>query len=91
MITPADLMKAMQNFKESKNFGIDGISGFFLKIGISVFAQLFITISNKSISEGLFVSKRKVARVAPIHIEGPTEDRSNYRPMSVLPFVFTSF
>ena len=51
-----------------------------------VIAPVLSTIFNTSISEGLFRNNWKVARVAPIYKEGPTEDRSNYRPISVLPF-----
>ena len=53
-ITLTDLMKAMQKFKVSKSFGIDGISSYFLKIGMPVHATALSTIFNKSISEGLF-------------------------------------
>ena len=34
-ISPADLMKAMQKFKVSKSFGIDGISSYFLKLAVN--------------------------------------------------------
>ena len=91
-ITPADLMKAMQNIKVSKSFGTDGISSyFFLKIGMPVLAPVLSTIFNKSISEGLFPNNWKVARVSPIYKEGPTENRSNNRPISVLPVVSRLF
>ena len=90
-ITPADLMKAMQKFKVSKSFGIDGISSYFLKIGMPVLAPVLSTIFNRSISEGVFPNNWKVARVAPIYKEGPTENRSNYRPISVLPVVSRLF
>ena len=77
-------MKAMQKCKVSKSFGIDGISSYFLKIRMPVHATALSTIYNKSILEGLFPKTWKVARVAPIYKEGPTENRSNYRPISVL-------
>ena len=84
-------MKAMQKFKISKSFGIDGISSHFLKIGMPVLAPVLSNIFNTSISEGLFLNNWKVARVAPIYKEGPTENRSNYRPISVLPVVSCLF
>ena len=56
-----------------------------------VLAPVLSTIFNKSISEGLFPSNWKVARVSPIYNEGPTENRSNYRPISVLPVVSRLF
>ena len=90
-IAPADFLKVMQKFKVSKSFGIHGISSYFLKIGMSVLAPELSTIFNTSISEGLFPNNWKVARVAPIYKEGPAEDRSNYRPISVLPVVSRLF
>ena len=77
----------MQKFKVSKSFGVDGISSYFLKIGMHVLAPVLSTIFNISILEGVFPSNWKVARVAPIYKEGPTENRSNYRPISVFPVV----
>ena len=70
-------MKVMQKFKVSKSFRIDGISSYFLKIGMPVLAPVLSTIFNISISEGLFPNNWKVARVFPIYKEGPTEKRSN--------------
>ena len=90
-ITPVDLMKAVQKFKVLKSFRIDGISCYFLKIGMPVLASVLNTIFNTSISEGLFPSNCKLARVAPIYKAGPAEDRSNYRPISVLPIVSRLF
>ena len=52
-----------------------------------VLAPVMSNIFNTLISEGLFPNNWKVARVAPIYKEGPTEDRPNYRPISVLPVV----
>ena len=83
-ITSADLMKAMQKFKVSKSFGIDRISSYFLNIGMPVLTPVLSTIFNKSISEGLFLKKWILPRVSPICKEWPTENRSNYRPISVL-------
>ena len=82
-------MKAMQKFRVSKSIGIDGISSYFLKIGMAVLAPELSTIFNRSISEGVFPNNWKVARVAPIYKGGPTENRSNYRHIRA-PGCFTS-
>ena len=42
-------------------------------------------------SKGLFPSDWKIARVAPIYKDGPTDVDSNYRPISVLPVVARLF
>ena len=48
-------------------------------------------IFNLSIATGIFPGSWKIARVAPIFKSGQTNDRSNYRPISVLPFVSRVF
>ena len=77
----------MSKFKTSKGFGVDNISSFFLKKGMPILASSLSQLFNLSISIGQFPDSWKVARVAPIHKDGPTDDRSNYRPISVLPVV----
>ena len=50
-----------------------------------ILASSLIQLFNLSISIGQFPDSWKVARVAPIYKDGPTDDRSNYKPISVLP------
>ena len=38
-----------------------------------------------SISKGIFPKQFKEAKITPIHKKGPTQDVSNYRPISILP------
>ena len=77
----------MSKFKTSKGFGVDNISSFFLKKGMPILASSLSQLFNLSISIGQFPDSWKVAMVAPIYKDGPTDDRSNYRPISVLPVV----
>ena len=42
-------------------------------------------------SQGTFPEGWKIARVAPVHKSGPTDDQSNYRHISVLPVVARPF
>ena len=44
-----------------------------------------------SISQGRFPGGTKIGRVSPIHRDSSTEDRSNYRPISVVPVVSRLF
>ena len=44
-----------------------------------------------SINLGQFLDSRKVERVSPIYKDGKTDDRSNYRPISVMPVVTRLF
>ena len=64
-------------------YGTDFFS-VFLKVGIEVLAPSLAQLLNLSLSTGRFPDSWKIARVAPIHKKGPKDDRSNYRPISVL-------
>ena len=77
-------MKTMSKFKTSKGFGVDNISSFFLKKGMPILASSLNQLFNLSISIGHFPDRWKVARVVPIYKDSPTDDRSNYSPISVL-------
>ena len=61
----------MNKFKTSNRFGLDEISSFLLKDW------------NLSLSAGTFPDRWKLARIAPIYKDGKSDNRSNYRPISV--------
>ena len=50
-----------------------------------VFAEPLTRLFNISITKGLFPNKWKVARVSPLFKDGARDNRSNYRPISILP------
>ena len=56
-----------------------------------ILAPSLSEIFNLSMSKGLFPNDWKIARVAPIYKDGPTDVDSNYRPISVLPVVSRLF
>ena len=91
MISPENLVNIMTKFKKSYGFGVDGISSFFLKIAMPVIAPVLCDIFNWSLASGTFPQNWKIARVSPIYKDGNIEDRSNYRPISVLPVVSRLF
>ena len=82
---------AMNKFKTSHGFGLDEISSFFLKAGISILAKPLSQLFNLSLSAGIFPDQWKIARIAPIYKDGKRDNRSNYRPISVLPVVARLF
>ena len=63
----------------------------FLKIGLPIIIESLCVILNLSIANGVFADSWKIARVAPIFKSSPTKDQSNYRPISVLPFILRVF
>ena len=85
------VLKAFSKVKTSNGFGTDMISSFFLKTGIEILAASLIQLFNWSMSVGHFPDNWKTARVAPIFKKGSTQDKSNYRPISVLPVVSRLF
>ena len=64
---------------------------FFLKIGISVLAPSLVQLFNLSLSLVRFPDSWKMVRVAPIFKDEATDDKSNYRPISVLPVISRLF
>ena len=63
---------------------IDGISSFFLKLAMPAVANSLCILFNKSIGHWVFPDSWKTARVAPIYKIHQADERSNYRPISVL-------
>ena len=55
-----------------------------LKLAVNEIATLFADICNSSFYEGIFPDKNKIAKVIPILKGGSTEDRNNFRPISLL-------
>ena len=56
-------------------------------MGLLVTAESLYDIFNLSIAPGVFADSWKIARAAPSFKSGQSDDRSNYRPISVLPFL----
>ena len=81
----------MNKFETSKSFDLDLISSYSLKLSMPILASPLSQIFNLSMSQGIFPGGWKIARVAPVHKSGPTDDQSNYRPISVLPVVARLF
>ncbi len=68
-------------FKTSKLYGADGIANHCLKIGLPVIAESICAMFNLSIATWVFPGGWKIFK------SGQSNDQSNYRPISVLPFL----
>ena len=75
---------ALGKMKKSLGFGSDGIASNFLKIAFPVICNSICDIFNFSIFSASFPDSWRIVRVAPIFKGGKPDDRSNYRPISVL-------
>ena len=75
----------------TKSFGTDNISSYFLKLALPFIENSLAILFNTSIETSRFPDSWKVARVTQIFKDGDKTDRSNYRPMPVLPVISRLF
>ena len=85
------LTASLKKMKTSHGSGSDGISSYFLNITLPIIKGSLCDLFNLSLFSGEFPNGWKIARVAPNFKSGQRDDRSNYRPISVLPFISCLF
>ena len=81
------VLKVMTNIEISKTARVDKLSGRFLKDDVNISAKPISTLCNLPISQGVFPSACKVAKLKPIFKKSKKTDPSNYRPISLLPSI----
>ena len=86
-----DIRAAFAKIKTAKSFGTDNISSYFLKLALPVIENSLAALFNTPIETSQFPDSWKVARVTPIFKEGDKAEKSNYRPISVLPVISRLF
>ena len=79
------MINLINSLKSNKAGGHDDILPYFLKISGHIIALPFSLILNCCLTAGIFPSKLKFAEVVPIFKKGPTDQLTNYRPISLLP------
>ena len=84
------IREAIGKLKTSKSFGDDGISSY-LKLAMPFIEDSLVYIFNTSLETSQFPDPWKIARVSPIFKDGDKTEKSNYRPISVLPVVSRLF
>ena len=85
LIKSDELKSFLKSLDPSKSAGIDGINPKILVF--DVLLPSVLQMINISLHSGIFPNGLKEARVFPIYKGGPSEDPSNYRPISILPIV----
>ena len=82
-VNAGEVYKIIQSFKNksTRDTKIEA-----LKIANSsyVFTSTIAMVINKSFQQGLFPKQMKMAKVVPIHKDGPKTEVGNYRPISLL-------
>ena len=87
-----DIRDAFAKVKITKSFGVDNISSYyFLKLALPYIENSQAFLFNTSIETSQFPDSWKVARITPIFKEGDKTEKSNYRPISVLPVISKLF
>ena len=86
--TVNSLLKSINVIKAT---GPDNIPGSLLKIAADILSPSLTEIFNRSLSNGIYPSDWKMAKVLPIFKNGEKCDRSNYRPISIISAVAKVF
>ena len=82
-VDAGEIYKTILGFK-NKSTGDTKIEALKIANKSHVFTSTLAMIVNKSFEQGIFPAQMKVAKVVPIHKEGPKTDVGNYRPISLL-------
>ena len=90
-IVVQDIRDAMGKIKTSKSLGSDNIPSYFLKLATPYIENALVFMFNTSLETSHFPDCWKTARITPIFKEGDRAERSNYRPISVLPVISRLF
>ena len=80
--TAEEISKIIRGF-ENKSTADTSVT--VLKSVNSQIAHIISQLINQSLTEGIFPTELKCAKVIPIHKSGPRTEPSNYRPISLLP------
>ena len=80
-----DLVTCITSSDATKAISLDGISPRIFKNAADIISPALLQIINICLQSGHFPDSLKIAKIFPIHKGDPTDDPSNYRPISLLP------
>ena len=86
-ILPHEIDEIIAKLGSNKSGDLYGITSNIVKLGGLPLTQILTSLFNKSISQGIFPSALKCAKVIPIHKGDSIFETSNYRPISLLPIL----
>ena len=86
-----DARDPIAKIKTIRGFGNEDISCYFSELVLPFTEKSLAGLFNTSIETSLLPDSWKLARVTPIFKEGEKTEKSNYRPVSVLPVVARLF
>ena len=79
-----DIQQIIENVDSKSSSEIDEISNITVKAAGPVICEHLVFLINKSLSDGIFPSSLKLAKVLPLHKNGSKEDVNSYRLISLL-------
>lgn len=83
--TQEEVLKAIDSLKPKLSAGYDEISAKLTKTCKFEIVEPITDLINKSLAQGVFPSKLKIAKVYPKYKNGPTTETNSYRPISLIP------
>ena len=82
-----DVVKEIENLDKSKASPIESIPAKIVKDNCNIFAPKITNDFNSSIETGMFPSCLKLADITPAFKKDDMHEKSNFRPVSILPAV----
>ena len=83
VVTPEVVASKINNMKENKSPGVDGISPKILKETVEQISTPLAHVSNMSLQEGIVPLEWKEANIVPLFKKGSRNKSVNYRPVSL--------
>lgn len=80
-----EITKKIRNLKNKKSCGYDGMSAIVIKYIAEAIQKPLHFVINKSLGEGIFPERLKIALIKPILKSGDGLSVDKYRPISLLP------
>ena len=84
-VSVKEIKKELRNLLSSKAAQDTDIPTKVIKENIDIFTPILLDEFNKSLALGIFPSSMKLANITRVFKKDDTTDKSNYRPISILP------
>lgn len=80
-----EIKKIISNLKNTTAVGIDGLPIKVIKSAKELLASPLADVINCCFAQGYFPDEFKIAKIIPLHKKGSKNDKTNFRPISILP------